>query len=124
MPIRGLGTTRVGLKFENPPVCLNSSPVSSVDGADQFWKVDIVSIICLFRMPNSDPLSVYHCYFIIQCAKLILVLRGPDYISLYLCNKHNFLCLLQRYLIVGLVLEVGAYYDRESPKINYHLDFK
>ena len=90
LPIRGLRTTRLGLKFENPPVCLNSSPVSSVDGADQFWKVDIVSISCLFRMPNSDPLSVYHCYFIIQCAKLILVLRGPGYISLYLCNKHNF----------------------------------
>ena len=79
LPIRSLRTTRVGLKFENPPVYLNSSPVSSVDGADQFWKVDIVSISCLFRMPNSDPLSVYHCYFIIQCAKLILVLRGPGY---------------------------------------------
>ena len=90
LPIRSLRTTRAELKFENPPVYLNSSPVSSVDGADQFWKVDIVSIICLFRMPNSDPLSVYHCYLIIQCAKLILVLRGPDYISLYLCNKHNF----------------------------------
>ena len=109
LPIRGLRTTRVGLKFENPPVCLNSSPVSSVDGADQFWKVDIVSIICLFRMPNSDPLSVYHCYFIIQCAKLILVLRGPDY-SIFVINT-IFLCLLPRYLIVGLVLKVGAHHD-------------